>query len=110
MYKSFEFLAGLFFLFSSMNFLLLGVVHDHFHQIRRKFNKNYFKKKKKKTKSEKGKEEEETTEKLEEEEYNVSTSFYKFKYLFYIKRDEKEDIVFLTNIKSKKIMGLFGKL
>ena len=43
MYKGFEFIAGLFFLFSSLNFLLLGVIHENFIDIKRKFNKQHFK-------------------------------------------------------------------
>lgn len=39
MYKGFEFLAGIFFLCSSLNLLILGIIHKHFHGIKRKFNK-----------------------------------------------------------------------
>ena len=41
-YKGFEFLAGIFFLCSSLNLLLLGILHKNFHGIKRKFNKAYF--------------------------------------------------------------------
>lgn len=47
-YKGFEFLGGIFFLTSSMNLLLLGLIHKNFHKIKRKFNKAYFKVKDKK--------------------------------------------------------------
>lgn len=41
---------------------------------------------------------------------NIQTHFYKYKHIFYIQRDKDAETNFLTNIKVKKVMGLFAQL
>ena len=44
-YKTFEFFSGVFFLCTSLNLLFLKIAYEHFMKIKRKFNKQFFKKK-----------------------------------------------------------------
>ena len=108
-YKTFEFFAGIFFLLSSLNLLIIGVVHENFMKIKRKFNKAYFRiRDNRNAKSEistniQGK----LVNKFKKGEN--TTDFYKYKRILYIARHPETEPHSITGTKSKKIIGLFSK-
>lgn len=109
-YKTFEFFAGIFFLLSSLNLLLIGVVHENFMKIKRKFNKAYFRIRDSKNakKEMKKKPQNKLTNKFRKSEN--STDFYKYKRILYMARHPDTEPHSITGTKSKKIMSLFSRL
>jgi len=85
-FKTFELIAGLFFLLSSFNFLVLGIIHDHFLGLKRKFNKHYFRvKQSKEIKNDilnkiTGKKE------LKKKKSQLINRYYDFKHMFFIEQ------------------------
>ena len=86
---------------------MLGVIHEHFHDIKRKFNKIYFRVKD--NREAKGNIIDHVQKKKQPEnnDNDVKTHYYKFKISFYISRDDTEQQALITNVQAKKVMVLF---